>query len=152
MKDVGGRLFKISLRPAYASCQRSEDELVFGGVSCISFAIPYIVNNNYEGNFAPGTGTGEMDLYAFDYYSLGLEHAHPNVWPKGAIATNLIETRFEFFPLTPLPFIESQDDPFDPWGGWAFAQYYGLLDPAFERTFYKNDFASTNTIFSIYIT
>jgi beta-galactosidase len=35
--------------------------------------VPFIVNDAHPvGNFAPGTGTGEADIYSFDYYPLGL--------------------------------------------------------------------------------
>ncbi|GAB7360574.1 hypothetical protein MBLNU230_g0458t1 [Neophaeotheca triangularis] len=117
-----------------------------------SIVVPYIVNDNNEGNFAPGTGTGEVDIYGIDSYPLGFDCANPSVWPEGAIQTDLTETHLEYSPSTPFSFIEFQGGSFDPWGGWGFAQCYDLIDPAFERVFYKNNFASAITIFSIYMT
>ncbi|KAK3720145.1 hypothetical protein LTR37_003969 [Vermiconidia calcicola] len=77
---------------------------------------------------------------------------NPDTWPANALATYLTETHLENSPTTPFSYIEFQGGSFDPWGGWGFAQCLELVGYQFERVFYKNNFASAVTIFSIYMT
>ena len=114
--------------------------------------VPYIVNDNNEGNFAPGSGPAAVDIYGIDSYPLGFDCANPYTWPFGALQDYLTETHLEYSPLTPFSFVEFQGGSFDPWGGWGFEQCLELVGYQFERVFYKNNFASAITIFSIYMT
>jgi hypothetical protein len=116
-----------------------------------SIVVPYIVNDNNEGNFRPGTRAA-VDIYGIDSYPLGFDCANPYTWPANALQTDLTSTHQEWSPLTPFSFVEFQGGSFDPWGGWGFAQCLELVGYQFERVFYKNNFASAITIFSIYMT
>lgn len=116
-----------------------------------SIVVPYIVNDNNEGNFAPGTPAA-VDIYGIDNYPLGFDCANPYSWPVDGIITDLTETHQRWSPLTPFSYIEFQGGSFDPWGGWGFAQCLELVSYEFERVFYKNNFATSITIFSIYMT
>lgn len=86
-----------------------------------SIVVPYIVNDNDNGNFAPGTPAA-VDIYGIDSYPLGFDCANPQTWPAGALQTYLTSTHLEYSPLTPFSFVEFQGGSFDPWGGWGFAQ------------------------------
>ncbi|KAK5163099.1 uncharacterized protein LTR77_010883 [Saxophila tyrrhenica] len=116
-----------------------------------SIVVPYIVNDNNEGNFAPGQPAA-VDIYGIDSYPLGFDCANPETWPEGALQTYLTETHLNYSALTPFSFIEFQGGSFDPWGGWGFQQCLELVSYEFERVFYQNNFASAITIFSIYMT
>lgn len=87
-----------------------------------SIIVPFIVNDNNEGNFAPGTGEGAVDIYGIDNYPLGFDCANPEQWPYWSTFTELTETHQEWSPLTPFSYIEYQGGSFDPWGGWGFSQ------------------------------
>lgn len=123
-----------------------EDQLRDAGV-----VVPYIVNDNNEGNFAPGQFAA-VDIYGIDSYPLGFDCAHPYEWPLDGLQTDLTVTHQNYSPSTPFSFVEFQGGSFDPWGGWGFAQCLELVGYQFERVFYTNNFASAITIFSIYMT
>ncbi len=86
-----------------------------------SIVVPYIVNDNNEGNFAPGQPVS-VDIYGIDSYPLGFDCANPETWPENALQTDLTETHLNYSALTPFSFIEFQGGSFDPWGGWGFQQ------------------------------
>jgi hypothetical protein len=134
-----------------ANCVPSDMQYVEDQFRNASIVVPYIVNDNNEGNFAPGTPAA-VDIYGIDSYPLGFDCANPYTWPANALATDLTVTHQNFSPSTPFSFVEFQGGSFDPWGGWGFAQCLELVSYEFERVFYKNNFASAITIFSIYMT
>jgi hypothetical protein len=86
-----------------------------------SIVVPYIVNDDNDGNFRPGTKAA-VDIYGIDSYPLGFDCANPYTWPADALQTDLTSTHEEWSPLTPFSFVEFQGGSFDPWGGWGFAQ------------------------------
>ena len=73
-----------------------------------SIVVPYVVNDDNDGNFAPGSGLAAVDIYGIDAYPLGFDCANPNTWPAGALQTDLTSTHEEYSPLTPFSFIEFQ--------------------------------------------
>lgn len=87
-----------------------------------SIVVPYIVNDNNDGNFAPGSGLAAVDIYGIDSYPLGFDCANPSVWPADALQTYFTETHLNYSALTPFSIVEFQGGSFDPWGGWGFAQ------------------------------
>lgn len=86
-----------------------------------SIVVPYIVNDDNDGNFRPGTKAA-VDIYGIDSYPLGFDCANPYTWPFAALQTDLTSTHLEWSPLTPFSFVEFQGGSFDPWGGWGFQQ------------------------------
>ena len=114
--------------------------------------VPFISNDaRPQGYQAPGTGTGSVDIYGHDSYPLGFDCANPYTWPDGALPTNFHTLHEKQSPSTPYSLIEFQGGSFDPWGGSSFANCTTLLNEAFERVFYKNDFSFGVTILNIYM-
>jgi len=115
--------------------------------------VPFINNDaSPKGIFAPGNGTGSVDIYGHDSYPLGFDCANPYTWPPGALPTNFRELHLRQSPTTPYSLVEFQGGSFDPWGGLGFAQCSVLLNNEFERVFYKNDFSFGVTIINYYMT
>lgn len=114
--------------------------------------VPFISNDaSPKGIFAPGNGTGSVDLYGFDAYPLGFDCANPYTWPTGALPTTFHTLHLEQSPTTATSLVEFQGGSFDPWGGLGFAQCSVLLNNEFERVFYKNDFSFGVTIINFYM-
>lgn len=86
--------------------QYVEDQFRDAGI-----VVPYIVNDNNEGNFAPGTKAA-TDIYGIDNYPLGFDCGSPYTWPANALATYLTETHLENSPTTPFSYIEFQGGSF----------------------------------------
>ena len=86
-----------------------------------SIVVPYIVNDDNGGNFAPGHPAA-VQIYGIDSYPLGFDCANPYTWPADALQTDLTSTHLNNSPSTPFSFVEFQGGSFDPWGGWGFQQ------------------------------
>lgn len=115
--------------------------------------VPFISNDAApHGYFAPGNGTGAVDIYGHDSYPLGFDCANPTTWPQGALPTDFRTLHLEQSPTTPYSLVEFQGGSFDPWGGSGFDKCTALLNEQFERVFYKNDFSFGVTVFNIYMT
>jgi beta-galactosidase GanA len=115
--------------------------------------VPFISNDaSPKGIFAPGNGTGSVDIYGHDSYPLGFDCANPYTWPNGSLPTNYHTLHLEEAPTGPYAIVEFQGGSFDPWGGSGFGKCTTLLNQEFERVFYKNDFSFGVTIFNIYMT
>ena len=125
-----------------------EDQLRNAGI-----VVPFINNDVVpQGLFAPGNGTGSVDIYGHDSYPLGFNCADPTLWPPGHLPLDYRTLHLEQSPITPYSIVENQGGSFDPWGGPGFAKCTALLNEQFERVFYKNDFSFGVTIFNIYMT
>ena len=115
--------------------------------------VPFISNDaSPKGIFAPGNGTGSVDIYGHDGYPLGFDCANPYTWPNGSLPTNYHTLHLEQSPTTPYSIVEFQGGSFDPWGGPGFGKCTTLLNEEFERVFYKNDFSFGVTIINFYMT
>ena len=65
-----------------------------------------LMNNDgfYYGNFAPGTGLGEVQIYGHDSYPLGFTCNEPYAWagvPYQYFPTNFSAEHYEDSPSTP---------------------------------------------------
>ena len=115
--------------------------------------VPFISNDAApHGYFAPGNGTGAVDIYGHDSYPLGFDCANPSTWPQGALPTNFRTLHLQQSPTTPYSLVEFQGGSFDPWGGPGLSKCAALLNEEFERVFYKNNFGFGVTVFNIYMT
>lgn len=90
--------------------------------------VPYMVNDNLQGNFAPGKPAA-MDIYGFDNYPLLFDCANPQEWPNNdqpihnhGLPTYYTANHTLHSPLTPFSIPEFQGGSFDPWGGWGNEQ------------------------------
>lgn len=114
--------------------------------------VPLMSNDaNAGGHNAPGTGTGEVDIYGHDGYPLGFDCANPSSWPANALPTDWYATHMNQSPSTPYTIPEFQGGSFDPWGGWGFDQCADLVNHEQVRVFYKNNYAAGVTIFNPYM-
>ena len=115
--------------------------------------VPFINNDaSPKGIFAPGNGTGSVDIYGHDSYPLGFDCQNPTVWPDDKLPTNFRTLHEQQSPLTPYSLVEFQGGSFDPWGGAGFRKCSQLVNEEFERVFYKNDFSFGVTIINYYMT
>jgi beta-galactosidase GanA len=115
--------------------------------------VPFINNDaSAQGLFAPGNGTGSVDIYSHDSYPLGFDCANPYVWPDNNLPRTFRALHEKQSPLTPYSIVEFQGGSFDPWGGSGFAKCLTLVNEQYERVFYKNDFSFGITIFNLYMT
>ncbi|PWY65732.1 beta-galactosidase extracellular [Aspergillus heteromorphus CBS 117.55] len=127
--------------------QYVEDQARNAGV-----VIPLINNDaSPDGNNAPGTGKGAVNIYGHDSYPLGFDCANPTVWPSGDLPTDFRTLHLEQSPTTPYSIVEFQGGSYDPWGGPGFAACADLLNEEFERVFYKNDFSFQVAIMNLYM-
>ncbi len=115
--------------------------------------VPFISNDQTpNGFFAPGNGTGTVDIYGHDTYPLGFDCGNPTIWPQRDLPTDYRALHLEQSPNTPYALVESQGGSIDPWGGVGFAKCEQLLNEQYERIFYKNDYSFGVTIFNVYMT
>ena len=123
--------------------------------------MPFVSNDGYAyGNFAPGNGSGTVDIYGYDSYPLGFDCANPYVWtglpdqyfpglsapagtPNGTVPANPYWNVVHEIedPSTYLAVSEFQGGSFDSWGGAGFAKCAEFTNNVFERVFYKNDYS-----------
>ncbi len=102
-----------------------------------------------RGNWAPGTGTGAVDLYAFDSYPQGFNCSNPTSWR----AVPQFETNArKYSPNTPIFIGEFQGGSFDPWGGPGYAKCRQLTGPDFVNVFYKSMLSEGVTMLNSYMT
>ncbi|POR33267.1 Beta-galactosidase [Tolypocladium paradoxum] len=119
-----------------------------------------MINNDVGpgGNYAPGSGVGQMDIYASlasscidEDYPLGFDCANPYTWPPNKLPTDFHQRHVRQSPQTPYSIIEFQGGSFDPWGGYGLEQCSVLVNHEFSRVFNKNNMAAGVTIFSLYM-
>ncbi|KAJ5106824.1 beta-galactosidase [Penicillium angulare] len=118
--------------------------------------VPLIANDAYPvGNFAPGTGTGAVDIYSFDAYPLGWSTAPPNSSDWSAMTSPLLmyneTTHLELSPTTPFSISEFQGGVPDSWGGVGVATSAAYIGPEFERVIYKLNYGYRAAIHSLYM-
>ena len=114
--------------------------------------VPFISNDaSPKGIFAPGNGTGSVDIYGHDAYPLGFDCSNPYWWHDGSLPTTWRALHEQQSPTTPYSLVEFQGGSFDPWGGPGFAKCLSLVNEQFERVFYKNDYSFLVTIFNQYM-
>ncbi|KAJ6443892.1 beta-galactosidase [Purpureocillium lavendulum] len=112
-----------------------------------------MINNDVGpyGYYAPGSGTGQMDIYGHDNYPLGFDCDKPDVWPAGKLPTDLHQRHVQQSPKTPYAIVEFQGGSYDPWGGSGVDQCAALVNHEFARVFNKNNLAAGVAIFSQYM-
>ncbi len=102
-----------------------------------------------RGNWAPGTGTGAVDLYGFDSYPQGFNCSNPTHWsgvPQFEAKARAVS------PNTPIFIAEFQGGSFDPWGGPGYDKCQQLTGPDFVNVFYKTMLSEGVTMLNSYMT
>ncbi|RKK63882.1 putative beta-galactosidase E [Fusarium oxysporum] len=115
-----------------------------------------MINNDAApiGNWAPGSGLGEVDIYGFDYYPFNWgtkSCASPSNW------SDVAETPFDrplmrFDSSSPVSILEYQGGNPDPWGGPGVEMCGDMINHEFERIFYKINYGFHITIMNLYMT
>ncbi|KFY31041.1 hypothetical protein V493_01453 [Pseudogymnoascus sp. VKM F-4281 (FW-2241)] len=128
--------------------QRVIDQVRKAGI-----VVPLINNDAWSGGHnAPGTGLGEVDIYAHDNYPIGFDCSDPTVWPANGLRTDLYSSRVDISPNTPYTIPEFQGGAFSPWGGWSLDKCAELVNEEAERVLYKNNYAAGISIMNLYMT
>jgi Glycosyl hydrolases family 35 len=110
--------------------------------------VPLINDASPRGYFAPGNGTGSVDIYRHDSYPLGFGCSSPLEWNDESVHADTRELHDRQSPSTPYSLIEFQGGSFDAWGGSGLSKCLSRFNPAFQRVFYKNNFSFLVTIFN----
>ncbi|KAL7275683.1 hypothetical protein RUND412_001370 [Rhizina undulata] len=126
-----------------------QDEFRAAGI-----VVPLISNDVWGGygNYVPGSGEGEVDIYGYDGYPLGFDCANPYTWGAWKIPTWYWRDHEDSAPKALNAVMEFQGGAFDPWGGPGYEACSILLNNEFERVFYKNMMAMSTTILNLYMT
>ncbi|KAI2637638.1 glycoside hydrolase family 35 protein [Hypomontagnella submonticulosa] len=133
--------------PSGKYMQYVEDQARRAGI-----VVPLISNDGLAlGHNAPGTGTGEVDIYGHDAYPVMFDCSNPSIWPPLALSGTYHQVHELQSPSTPFSLVEFQGGAFDNWGGPGLDNCAAFINHEFERVFYKNNFAAGATIHNIYM-
>lgn len=134
--------------PDGAYMQNIIDKLRAGGI-----VVP-ITNNNHDnqGYNAPGTGTGEVDIYGYDSYPIGVGCWNLYDWPAGQLRQDYWETHLEISPNTPHAMMEFQAGAGGSWKDEPYDVCAEAVNEVFQRVVYKNNYASAVKIMNLYLT
>ncbi|KAI8958610.1 glycoside hydrolase family 35 protein [Daldinia sp. FL1419] len=114
--------------------------------------IPFISNDGLPlGNYAPGTGTGAVDIYGHDAYPVLFDCQNPSIWPPLALSGIYHQLHELQSPSAPFSLLEFQGGSYDPWGGSGLESCASFINHEFERVFYKNNLAAGVAIQNIYM-
>lgn len=149
----GGNIIVYQVENEYSSgtldhtyMQQIEDKVHADGVN-----VPLDHNDaSLRGDWAPGTGTGAVNLYAFDSYPQGFNCSNPTHW--SGVPTQFESQARNVSPNTPIFIGEFQGGSFDPWGGPGYAKCQQLTGPDFTTVFYKTMLSEGVTMLNSYMT
>ncbi|KXH67468.1 glycosyl hydrolase family 35 [Colletotrichum salicis] len=91
-----------------------------------SIVVPLIGNDAVPlGNWAPGSGKGELDIYAHDAYPFYKGCDHPSDWTDltALSLTYTYQNHLQQSPSSPYAVLEYQGGAPDPWGGIGLDKY-----------------------------
>ncbi|KAF9873844.1 hypothetical protein CkaCkLH20_08578 [Colletotrichum karsti] len=116
--------------------------------------VPFINNDAFDNGFnAPGTGTGEMDIYGFDSYPIGNGCWNPYEWPANQLKTGYWQQHLNVSAGTPHAIPEFQGGA---GAGWDVSVNYDVcaqsVNEQFGRVVYKNNYAAAVKLMNLYMT
>ncbi|KAI1654864.1 glycoside hydrolase family 35 protein [Daldinia decipiens] len=115
--------------------------------------IPQMVNDHlYQGNWAPGSGMGETDLYGIDAYPLRYDCANPDIWPKIRWPENWQTMHQKYSPNTPFFVAEFQGGSGTGFGSVSADACNALVNQEAVRVLWKNNYSFAVKIFNVYMT
>lgn len=115
--------------------------------------VPQMVNDHLnQGNWAPGSGLGETDLYGIDAYPMRYDCAHPDVWPKIRFPEGWAATHQEYSPDTPFFVAEFQGGSGTGWGSVNQDGCNALVNQESVRVLWKNNYSFAIKMFNVYMT
>lgn len=118
----------------------------------VGVVVPQMVNDHlFQGNWAPGTGLGETDLYGIDAYPMRYDCAHPDVWPKIRWPEGWQTKHEQYSPNTPFFVAEFQGGSGTGWGTVSQDGCNALVNHESVRVLWKNNYSFAIKIFNIYM-
>ncbi|KAF7521836.1 hypothetical protein G7054_g12330 [Neopestalotiopsis clavispora] len=115
--------------------------------------VPQMVNDHLnQGNWAPGSGLGETDLYGIDAYPMRYDCAHPDIWPKIRWPEGWQTTHQMYSPNTPFFVAEFQGGSGTGWGSVNQDSCNALVNEESVRVLWKNNYSFAIKMFNIYMT
>nr|GAT53820.1 glycoside hydrolase family 35 protein [Mycena chlorophos] len=134
-------------QPPYTEDFAYEDDLK-SLMRAAGIAVPFTVNDAW-----PGSHFTDVDIYGYDSYPNGFDCFAPNDWASDAVDSTeyFWSSHLSISPQSPNLIPEFQGGSLDSWGGAGYELCSQLLGPAFERVFYKNEFAMATTMISFYM-
>ena len=114
--------------------------------------VPLFDNDNtVRGDFAPGTGTGQVDIFGFDAYPLYYSCGTPDYWPNLRFPTTWQLNHTQQSPTTPLMIAEFQGGSGDGWGGVGEDLCNAFINDKAVRILFKNNYSFGVKIFNVYM-
>ncbi|RAL65137.1 hypothetical protein DID88_001243 [Monilinia fructigena] len=124
-----------------------EQQLLDAGI-----VVPFVVNDNLNmGNFAPGSGVGEVDLYGIDAYPMRYDCGNPYIWPTYRFPKTWEITHSNYSPSTPFTIGEFQGGGGDGWGGVGEDRCAMLTNNDAIKVQFKNTYSFAVAIFNVYM-
>ncbi|KAF4413711.1 putative beta-galactosidase E [Colletotrichum fructicola] len=117
--------------------------------------LPLISNDAFPlGNWAPGSGEGELDIYAHDTYPLYGGCGDPANWTSltPLSLTYTYQNHLQQSPSTPYSMLEYQGGAPDPWGGVGLDNCAAQINQDFARVFLKDLIGRSIKILNLYMT
>ncbi len=113
--------------------------------------VPFINNDAFVGGHnAPGTGVGQVDVYARDLYPLEFECGDVQ-WQKGDLRDAEFQRHLNVSASTPYAVAEFQAGSPGYWGDGGQARCADKFGAEYTRVHNKANFASGVKIFSVYM-
>ncbi|KAJ0329240.1 hypothetical protein COL5a_004476 [Colletotrichum fioriniae] len=117
--------------------------------------VPLIGNDAVPlGNWAPGSGKGELDIYAHDAYPFYKGCDHPTDWTDltALSLTYTYRNHLQQSPSSPYAVLEYQGGAPDPWGGVGLDKCAAKINQDFTRVFVKELVSRSIKILNLYMT
>ncbi|OTA99256.1 glycoside hydrolase family 35 protein [Hypoxylon sp. CI-4A] len=115
--------------------------------------VPQMVNDHlYQGNWAPGSGLGETEIYGIDAYPMRYDCAHPDVWPKIRWPENWQNLHQQYSPNTPFFVAEFQGGSGTGFTSVNADACNALVNEESVRVLWKNNYSFAIKILNIYMT
>ncbi|KAI1765730.1 glycoside hydrolase family 35 protein [Hypoxylon sp. FL1150] len=115
--------------------------------------VPQMVNDHlYQGNWAPGSGLGETELYGVDAYPMRYDCANLEIWPKIRWPENWQTMHEQYSPNTPFFVAEFQGGSGTGFGSVNADGCNALVNQESVRVLWKNNYSFAIKMFNIYMT
>ena len=143
-------LYQVENEYTYGTLDATYMQQIENKVRADGITVPLDHNDaSLRSNWAPGTGTGAVDLYGFDSYPQGFNCSNPTNWSG---VPQFEANARKASPNTPIFIAEFQGGSFDPWGGPGYAKCQQLTGPDFVNVFYKTMLSEGVTMLNSYMT
>ncbi|KAH8830554.1 glycoside hydrolase family 35 protein [Flagelloscypha sp. PMI_526] len=135
-----------NVQPPYTEDKVYEDSLIDLIVRDTGIVVPITTNDA-----SPKGMYTQVDLYGHDSYPNGFDCSQPKSWESNGVPTTYWASHLRDAPNIPYAIYEFQGGAFDGWGGAGYEKCAERLGTEFERVFYKNQYAISTSIFSLYM-